>query len=132
VMHIDDRILDENGQIDQAKLHLIARLGGDWYCKVDETNLFKVAKPNIHLGIGIDALPENIRGSKILSGNHLGQLANVHELPLIDPAFSDDELAKIVHYYSLNTQDMETEMHRYAKKLLDAGQVKEAWQVLLS
>lgn len=132
VMHIDESILDENKKIDQFKIQHVARLGGDWYCKVDAANLFKVAKPNIQLGIGIDALPENIRGSKILSGNHLGQLANVHEMPLIDPAFSDEELAKIVHYYSLNTQDMETEMHRYAKKLLDTGQVKEAWQVLLS
>jgi len=132
VMHIDDSILDENSKIDQQKIQHVARLGGDWYCKVDSSNLFKVAKPNIKLGIGIDMLPENIRTSTILSGNHLGQLANVHEMPTIDPAFSDEELAKIVHYYSLNTQDMEMEMHRYAKKLLDAGKVTEAWQVLLS
>ncbi|MCP9752114.1 flavin reductase family protein [Ferruginibacter sp. HRS2-29] len=132
LMHIDDSILDENKKIDQQKIQQVARLGGDWYCKVNSSNLFKVAKPNIQLGIGIDALPENIRTSTILSGNHLGQLANVHEMPLIDAAFSDDELAKIVHYYSLNTQDMEIEMHRYAKKLLDAGKVTEAWQVLLS
>ena len=58
LMHISEDILDENKMIDQRKLHHVARLGGDWYCRVDETNLFKVQKPNIHLGIGIDSLPE--------------------------------------------------------------------------
>lgn len=132
IMHIDDNILDQNNKIDQLKLQQVARLGGDWYCKVGPENLFEVAKPNVKLGIGMDALPENIRNSSILSGNHLGQLANVHELPTADPAFSDEELSKIVHYYSLNMDDMEIEMHRYAKKLLDAGCVQQAWQVLLS
>src|SRR6187549_2393128 len=59
-MHIDESILDENNRIDQRKLHHVARLGGDWYCRVDESNLFKVAKPNMQLGIGVDALPETI------------------------------------------------------------------------
>lgn len=131
-MHIDDSILDENGKIDQTKLHHVARLGGDWYCKVDEQNLFKVAKPNTQLGIGVDALPESIRNSPILTGNNLGQLANVHEMPFVDPAFSDDRLKNIVQYYAINPDDMDKELHRYAKELLDAGKVNEAWQVLLA
>ena len=131
-MHIDDSILDENGKIDQTKLHHVARLGGDWYCKVDEKNLFKVAKPNTQLGIGVDALPESIRNSPILTGNNLGQLANVHEMPFVDPAFSDERLTNIVQYYAINPDDMDKELHRYAKELLDAGKVNEAWQVLLA
>ncbi len=131
-MHIDESILDENKKIDQTKMHHIARLGGDWYCKVNETNLFKVAKPNTQLGIGIDALPEGFRNSKILSGNHLGQLANVHDMPLVQPSFHDDKLKNIILYYSLNPADMEEELHRYAKELLDAGKVQEAWQILLA
>ena len=131
-MHIDDSILDENKKIDQTKLHHVARLGGDWYCKVDEKNLFKVAKPNTQLGIGVDALPESIRNSPILTGNNLGQLANVHEMPFVDPAFSDDRLKNIVQYYAINPDDMDKELHRYAKELLDAGKVNEAWQVLLA
>ena len=131
-MHIDESILDENKKIDQTKMHHIARLGGDWYCKVDETNLFKVAKPNIQLGIGIDALPESIRNSKILSGNNLGQLANVHDMPQMQPSFDDDKLKSIVLYYSLNPADMEEELHRYAKELLDTDKVEDAWQVLLA
>ena len=132
LMHIDDSILDENKKIDQTKIHHIARLGGDWYCKVDEKSLFKVAKPNMQLGIGIDMLPENIRNSKILSGNHLGQLANVHEMPVIQASFEDEKLKNIIQYYSINPVDMETELQRYAAQLLDEGKVEAAWQVLLS
>ncbi|MFT3909821.1 MAG: flavin reductase family protein [Ferruginibacter sp.] len=131
-MHIDESILDENKKIDQTKLHHVARLGGDWYCKVDETNLFKVIKPNIKTGIGIDALPEPIRTSTILSGNHLGQLGNVHEMPFVDPAFDDDKLKQIIQYYAINPNELDKELHRYAKELLDAGKVDEAWQVLLA
>jgi hypothetical protein len=132
VMHIDESILDENKKIDQTKIQHVARLGGDWYCKVDEHNLFKVEKPNTQLGIGVDALPPSIKNSKLLSGNNLGQLGNVHEMPFIDPAFHDDKLKNIFQYYALNPDDMERELHTYAGELLDKGKVKEAWQVLLA
>lgn len=132
VMHIDDAILNEQGFIDQRKIHHIARLGGDWYCKVDEHNLFQVEKPNIKLGIGIDALPAPIRNSNILTGNHLGQLANVHDMPLVDPAFHDDRLKNIVQYYAVSPDEMEKELQLYAKELLDGGNVAAAWQVLLA
>lgn len=80
----------------------------------------------------MDALPEDIRNSKILTGNNLGQLANVNEMPFIDPAFYDDKLKNIIQYYSINPTEMDIELHRYAKELLDAGKVHEAWQVLLA
>ncbi|HRD57399.1 MAG TPA: flavin reductase family protein [Ferruginibacter sp.] len=131
-MHIDESILDADKKIDQTKLQHVARLGGDWYCKVDERNLFKVAKPNTQLGIGIDALPEGIRNSTILTGNHLGQLANVNELPVIEPSFADEKLKNIIQYYSINPADMDKELHSYAAKLLNDGNVHEAWQVLLA
>jgi flavin reductase (DIM6/NTAB) family NADH-FMN oxidoreductase RutF len=131
-LHIDDSLLDEEQKMDQRKIHHVARLGGDWYCKVDESNLFQVAKPNKELGIGVDALPINIRNSKILSGNNLGQLANVEEMPVIDPSFDDSRLKDIIQYYSVDPNEMEKELHLYAKSLLDEGKVYDAWQVLLS
>lgn len=131
-MHIDDALLDENKKIDQRKINHVARLGGDWYCVVNEQNLFQVEKPNTQIGIGVDSLPENIRNSRLLTGNELGQLANVHELPGIDPAFEDDHLKQIILYYSLNPEEMEKELHAYAKKLLAAGKVQAAWQILLA
>jgi flavin reductase (DIM6/NTAB) family NADH-FMN oxidoreductase RutF len=130
-MHVDESVLGEDGRIDQRKLQLVARLGGDWYCRVDESNLFKVPKPNTQLGIGIDQLPESVRNSTILTGNHLGMLANVAAFPEIDPAFADDQVKQIFQYFSVNPVEMEKELHRYAAALLDAGDIAKAWQVLL-
>ncbi len=132
LLHISDQILDEHGRIDQLKLHHVARLGGDWYASINETNLFTVEKPNTQLGIGFDALPLSIRNSDVLTGNQLGQLANVHELPVIDAGYDDAHLRQIIQYYSLNPDDMERELHLHAGKLLSDGLVNEAWQVLLS
>ena len=131
-MHIDESILDADNNIDQTKYNLVARLGGDWYCKISNENLFKVAKPNIKIGIGIDSLPAAIRNSKILSGNHLGQLANVNELPVIDAAFENEILKQIVQYFNLDPLEMETETHKLAASLLNDGDTTAAWQVLLA
>lgn len=131
-MHIDDALLDENKKMDQRKIHHVARLGGDWYCVVNESNLFQVEKPNVKLGIGLDSLPSSIRNSTLLTGNELGQLGNVHEMPVVDASYEDDHLKQIIQYYSLNPEEMEKELHLHAKKLLAQGKVREAWQVLLA
>ena len=131
-MHMADGLFNTEGKLDQRRFHHVARLGGDWYCKVDVSNLFRVEKPNTQLGIGVDSLPAYIRNSSILTGNHLGQLANVHDLPVIDPSFEDPHLKQIIQYYSINPADMEKELHLYARQLLDGGQVQAAWQVLLA
>ncbi|MES1218679.1 MAG: hypothetical protein ABUT20_24460 [Bacteroidota bacterium] len=83
-------------------------------------------------GIGVNKLSESIRNSNILTDYNLEQLAAVHEYPVIDPAFDDNHLKQIIQYYSLNPDDMEKELHTYAKKLLDDDKVYEAWQVLLA
>lgn len=132
IMHIDDALFNEQGKLDQRKIHHVARLGGNWYCEVNEKNLFEVEKPNTQLGIGIDNLPDAVRLSRILTGNNLGQLANVQEIPTIDPAYDDDHLKQIVQYYSLNPEDMEKELHLHARNLLDQGKTTAAWQVLLA
>jgi flavin reductase (DIM6/NTAB) family NADH-FMN oxidoreductase RutF len=132
-MHVNENILNaEHSMIEQTKLHHVARLGGDWYSVVNEHNLFKVTKPNRELGIGIDALPQTIKTSKILSGNNLAQLANIKDVPEVDPAFYDEQLKNIFQYYSINPEEMEKELHHYAKLLLDENKVDEAWQVLLA
>ncbi|MBA2498970.1 MAG: flavin reductase family protein [Chitinophagaceae bacterium] len=138
VLHIDENLFEDvpadevMRKLDQRKIHHVARLGGDWYCQVNEHNLFKVIKPSTSLGIGVDALPAHIRNSKILTGNNLGLLANVKEIPVIEAAFNDDHLKQILQYYSINPPEMEKELHLYASSLLSDGKVQEAWQVLLS
>jgi len=131
-LHIADHLLNNDKKLDQRKLELVARLGANWYCRVSPENLFEVEKPNTKLGIGIDRLPESIRQSRILTGNHLGQLANVDQLPVVEPSFDDEHLKNIVLYYSISPLEMEREIHLYAAKLLDSGKVAEAWQVLLA
>lgn len=132
MMHINDNILDADQKIDPHKIDLVARMGGDYYCRASGSAVFEVPKPNTLLGIGMDALPPTIRNSRVLTGNDLGMLANVHELPAIDPAFYDERLRDIVQYFAINPGEMEDELHHYAKTLLQEGKVQDAWQVLLA
>lgn len=83
-IHIQDDVLDANGNIDQVKLDLVARLGGDWYARITSDNLFKVEKPNSKLGIGFDHLPKEILENNVLTSNEKAQLANVSMLPNLE------------------------------------------------
>ncbi|NDC77365.1 MAG: flavin reductase family protein, partial [Chitinophagia bacterium] len=131
VMHVADRILNEQGtMIDPLRLRQVARLGSDWYCRVDAQSLFEVEKPNQRLGIGFPGLPEDIRHSPVLTGDQLARLANVEAMPAMDAGFDDPRVRQIIHYFSNNPEEMERELHRHAASLLDAGCVAEAWQVL--
>lgn len=132
LIHINDAILNEHGAIDPHKIDLVARMGGDYYCRASGAAVFEVAKPITELGIGIDALPASIRQSGILTGNNLGQLANVRQQPVVDPAYEDDHLKNIIQYYSITPDEMEKELHRHAQRLLENGRVQDAWQVLLA
>lgn len=132
MMHINDNILDSDHKIDPHKIDLVARMGGDYYCRASGSAVFEVPKPNTLLGIGMDALPTSIRNSPVLTGNDLGMLANVHEMPPIDPAFYDERLKDIIQYFSINPGEMENELHQYAKNLLKQNKVQQAWQVLLA
>lgn len=132
LLHINENILDTSGKIDPQKIDLVARMGADYYCRASGDAVFEVEKPNLKIGIGVDALPAGIRNSHILTGNNLGQLGNVSELPAIDAAFNDDHLKNIIQYYSINPDEMEKELHSYAKQLLAQNKVTEAWQVLLA
>jgi flavin reductase (DIM6/NTAB) family NADH-FMN oxidoreductase RutF len=131
-LHINDHLLTTEKKIDQTKLELVARLGGDWYCKVSKENLFIIPKPNVLLGIGIDALPASIRNSSILSGNHLGKLANVEKMPEIQPSDNDDKMKHIFQNVSADRLKFEAEIHSYAARLLDENKINEAWRVLMS
>jgi len=133
VMHVADRVLNDAGtMVDPQRLRPVARLGGDWYCRVDAASLFEVEKPNQRLGIGFPGLPEDIRHSQILTGDRLARLSNVEALPPVDPAFDDPQVRHIIHYFAHEPAEMERELHRHAAALLDAGRTDAAWQVLLT
>jgi len=128
--HINDELLSTDKKFMQEKFELIARLGCDWYARISPATLFKVEKPNLRLGVGMDALPAEIKNSSVLTGNHLGQLANVHALPSQMSEFCDSRLDALCYYFK---EDNKTaRVHTYAKELLDEGKIDQAWQVLLS
>lgn len=130
MVHIKDHIVDEEGKIDPFKLDAVARLGNSWYCRASGDSLFEVPKPISRMGIGVDNLPEKIRHSKVLTGNDLGLLANVEEIPTLD----DDIVIKnrITKVLSDDEKLKRTiEVHQHAHKLLEKGEVDEAWRTLL-
>ena len=117
--HFSEDILDKNGKIDQTKTDWVARLGGDWYVRASGDALFEVAKPSIHKGIGVDAIPDFIKNDSSFSGNDLGRLGNIENLP------SKDEIDDfILHNPNANFKEM-------GKEYLTHGKIKEAWMALL-
>ncbi len=123
-IHIDEAVLDANNKIDQRKIDLVARMGGNWYCRAHGDALFEIEKPITTMGVGVDSIPAAIRNSDVLTGNNLGQLGNLEIMP------TAEEIA--AYKQTLNTTfTNDTEKHRYAKTLLEAGKVKDAWCVLL-
>lgn len=131
-MHIHDAVLDEEGIIDPHKIDLVARMGGDYYCRASGSAVFSVAKPNTQLGIGIDGLPEAIRSSPVLTGNNLGMLGNSSMLPVVTEPFYDDRLTQILRDYEDDKRAQFHAQHVYARELLDAGEIDKAWSVLLA
>jgi flavin reductase (DIM6/NTAB) family NADH-FMN oxidoreductase RutF len=123
-IHIDESILDANQLIDQQKIDLVSRMGGNWYCRAHGDALFEIEKPLTTIGIGVDTIPSNIKNSTILTGNNLGQLGNIEVLPTKE---------EIETYNQTLTQKFSSdiEKHQYAKTLLNVNKVKDAWCVLL-
>ncbi|MGY0038177.1 flavin reductase family protein [Pedobacter sp. NJ-S-72] len=134
LIHIHEEILDEDGKIDQVKIDLVARLGGDWYCRVTADNLFKVAKPLTTLGIGVDALPHGVRNSYVLSGNDLGMLGNIEKVPTeeeIDFIRSHSGVKEVLDATIGDGVNRQRELHELAKEMLSRGEVLDALKVVL-
>jgi flavin reductase (DIM6/NTAB) family NADH-FMN oxidoreductase RutF len=47
MMHVDESIIDTDGRVSPIEFQQIARLGGDWYARMDASVLFKLPKPPI-------------------------------------------------------------------------------------
>jgi hypothetical protein len=122
-IHISEKFLDENKNIDTRKIDLVARMGDNWYCRAHGDALFEVKKPITTIGIGIDQIPAYIRNSNVLTGNNLGLLASVEKMPEASEALEFKKTLKT--FGSIN------EKHQYARQLLENNQLTEAWYVLL-
>ncbi len=128
-IHIDESILDKNGVIDQYKIDLVSRLGGDWYSRSNQ-GLFEVPKPLTTLGIGVDAIPSFVKQSNVFNGNDLGVLGNVAALP------TEEEITIFVkenfEVKGVLSADDDVKKYQLAKEYLNKNEVLIAWKVLLA
>jgi flavin reductase (DIM6/NTAB) family NADH-FMN oxidoreductase RutF len=133
-MHVREDLINEKGLIDQHKIDLVSRMGGDWYVRANEQSMFEVKKPITTCGIGFDALPKDIRNSKFLSGNDLGQLAGIEELPNETDVneYKLIELSELFVSLENDAVELETQLHQKAKALLSENKLEEAWLTLLA
>lgn len=133
-IHIHEEIIGEDGMIDQHKINLVARMGGNWYCHANEASMFEVAKPLTTVGIGFDQLPEDIKASSVLTANDLAQLAGIAELPN-ETDVNDYKLLELSDFF-LSLEDepaqLEKALHNKAKELLIENKLEEAWMTLLA
>ena len=133
-MHIDESVLDSYGNIDPNRIDLVARMGNDWYCRASGNALFELAKPGRDHGIGVNALPIHVRNSRILTGNDLGHLGGISELPTaeeIKAYRSQSKLDELIQEKGNNPSEVEKQLHQNAQMLLSEGKVKEACMMLL-
>ncbi|MEJ2004760.1 MAG: flavin reductase family protein [Cyclobacteriaceae bacterium] len=128
LMHLSERILDDEGRIDPHKLDIVARMGGNFYARVSGDSLFEIPKPLRTKGIGIDQLPAEIRESTVLTGNELARLANVESIPAVN-AKMQDELGAL--FTNVSNHDLLNRLHHMASGFLAKGEIERAWQCLL-
>jgi flavin reductase (DIM6/NTAB) family NADH-FMN oxidoreductase RutF len=133
-IHIDEAILDEHQMIDQYKIDLVSRMGGNWYCRADENSMFEIPKPITTCGIGYDELPEDIKNSDVLTANNLGQLAGIESIPNETDVneYKLIELSELFLSLEEDATQLEIEIHKRAKLLLEKNHLEEAWLTLLS
>ncbi len=133
-IHLKEEILDEMGMVDQHKIDLVSRMGGNWYCRADEGSMFEITKPITSVGIGFDGLPEDVRSSSVLTGNNLGQLAGIEELPNETDVneYKLIELSDLFISLEDEPSKLELELHNRAQKLLEENKLDEAWMTLLA
>ena len=133
-IHIDERVLNEEGKIDQKKIDLVSRMGGNWYCRADVNSMFEITKPITTKGVGFSALPEEALKSTILTGNDLGQLAGIEIVP--DETDVNEykliELSDLFMEYEEDQPKLEVELHKLVKELLKENKLEEAWKTLLA
>ncbi len=135
MIHVSEEVLDANKMIDQNKIDLVARMGGNWYCRAHGDALFEIEKPITTIGVGFDIIPDYIKKSSVLTGNNLGQLGNIEHLPSKEDVVhykNSGAINEIFELYSKDRHKLEEHLHHMAKRLLDENKVAEAWKVLLA
>lgn len=148
--HVSESAYDENDKIDPQRLDLVARMGYNYYCRASGDAVFELPKPTWN-GIGIDNLPDYIRNSRYLTGNYLGMLAGVADVPDQNIEFTEsldgkpedheielrvgDPMRALSAFWprrdEYSIQRQQQILHRIAALFLEQRRIDEAWQTLL-
>lgn len=134
LIHYHENILDNNGLPHPEKIRLVGRHGGDYYTKAFGESLFEVEKPLTRLGVGIDSLPENVKFSKVLTGNDLGRLGNVESLPdqgSIAEIMKTKEVSTLITELKNDPIHLEEELQLLAKRWIESGRLEDALSLLM-
>lgn len=116
--HIDESVINDEGLIDQLKIDLVSRMGGNWYARSDKNSMFEIDKPISTIGIGVDALPDYIRLSNDLTGNDLGKLGGMKKIP--NPSEIEDKLSSFSGDFTIEN----------VRNLLDSNDLTLAYAIL--
>jgi len=129
-IHVQDFLINSEGNINPKKLNPISRLGANWYSKTNDDVLFEINKPTRNLGVGVNALPNHVLNSKTLTGNDLGKLGSIEKIPSQKEiqAFKKDN-----HFNNLFTNSTKhvKQIHEMAQVFIKKGNIKNAWIILL-
>lgn len=128
-IHIHSSVLDENGSIDQHKIDQVARMGGNWYSRAN-LGMFEVPKPLSSLGIGVDQIPQRIRLSKVLTGNDLGKLGNIEQIPAKEEVVNFT--ASHIEIRTILSSGERAQIELKAQEYLKNDDVLSAWKILLA
>lgn len=134
LVHVAEDVLDANGRIDQRRIDLVGRMGGHFYTRAHGDALFELPQPNTALGVGVDALPPEARNSTVLTGNDLGRLAAVLEVP-DETAVNEYKLTALSETFIAYRADpaaLLVRLHEEARKCLAEGRTEDAWKTLLA
>lgn len=117
--HIDESILAGDA-IDQRKIDLVARMGGNFYCHATGNALFELPKPSQGSKLGVDGIPAFVKSSGLFTGNDLGLLGGVGAAP-------DSESARsLIEERGVGAVSLAS-----AKSALDSGDIDLAWALIV-
>ena len=80
-------------------------------------------------------LPDDIRQSKVLTGNDLGMLGNAEHLPAAEDLRAvnvSEQMEELMSRFGNDEESLRYHKHLLAKNFLESGKIPEAWKVLLT
>jgi len=136
MIHVNEKVLAEDGSIDPFKMDYIARMGKQFWARVGIDNIIQIPafKMADNLGLGFDNLPDGIKRSEYLSGNDVARIAAEHAYPTPDEVneiLHADFMQEIINNHKGDFADLEKAAHQRAKVEIIRGSIPLAFKILM-